>query len=48
MRRFVATLSEACTLLNIHEDDWTWQPVALKAACDKPSQQQAYVPFLMF
>ena len=48
MRRFVATLPEACTILGIHEDDWTWQEVAPKATCDRPSQQQAYVPFLMF
>jgi len=48
MRRFVATVSEACTLLNIHEDDWTWQQVLPQEACDKQSQQQEYVPFLMF
>ncbi len=48
MRRFVATLSEACALLNIYEDDWTWQPVLPQEACDKQSQQQENVPFLMF
>ena len=48
MRRFVATLSEVCTLLNIHEDDWTWQTALLQEACDKQSQQQAHVPFLMY
>ncbi len=48
MRRFVATVSEACTLLNIHEDDWTRQQVLPQEAYDKQSQQQEYVPFLMF
>ena len=48
MRRFVATVSEASAFLNIHEDDWTWHPVVPQEACDKQSQQQKYVPFLMF
>jgi hypothetical protein len=48
VRRFVATLSEASSLLNVHEDDWTWQPVSAEKASDKESQQQEYVPFLMF
>lgn len=48
LRRFVTTLAQACTFLNIQEEDWTWQEVAPKPAGDKSSQQQAYVPFLMF
>jgi len=48
IRRFVTTLSEACTMLNIHQDDWTWLPMLSQEACDKQSQQQEYVPFLMF
>jgi len=48
LRRFVATVPEACTFLNIQEEDWTWQEVAPEPACGNPSQQQAYVPFLMF
>ena len=48
LRRFVATVSEACTFLNIQEEAWTWQEGALKPAGDKSSQQQVYVPFLMF
>jgi hypothetical protein len=48
MCRFVATVSEACALLNIQEEDWTWQPVVPKTACDRQSQQPEYVPFLMF
>lgn len=46
--RFVATVSEACAFLDIQEDSWDWQPVAPKPVCDKSSQQQASVPFLMF
>lgn len=48
MRRFVATLSEACMFLNIQEDDWIWQPVTPQEEGDKPSQPQEYMPFLMF
>jgi len=43
--RFVATVSEACTFLNIQEEDWTWQEGAPKPADEK---QQTHVPFLMF
>ena len=48
MRRFVPTVSEGCTLLNIHEEDWIWQSVLPQETCDKQSQQHEYVPFLMF
>lgn len=44
-RWFVATVAEACAFLNIQKDDWNWQEVAPKPACDK---QQEYIPFLMF
>jgi hypothetical protein len=46
--RFVATLAEACALLNIQEDDWTWQAASPEEVRDKESQQKKYVPFLMF
>jgi len=48
LRRFVATVSEACAMLNIHEDDWTWLPALPQEAGEKQSKQQEYVPFLMF
>ena len=48
LRRFVATVSEACTFLNIQQDDWEWQKVVSRPASNKSSQQQDYVPFLMF
>jgi hypothetical protein len=47
IRRFAATLSEACALLNVYEDDWTWQPESVEEVSDKESQQKEYVPFLM-
>ena len=48
IRRFVTTLSEACALLNVREDDWTWQPVSSEEVPSKDFQQQEHVPFLMF
>ena len=48
IRRFVATFYEACALLNIHEDDWTWQQASPEETNDRESQQQEYIPFLMF
>jgi hypothetical protein len=48
LHRFVTTLTEACTFLNIQEEDWTWQAVAPKPADDRLSRQQTYLPFLMF
>ncbi len=47
-RRFVATLSEACALLRVQEDDWSWQAVSPEEALDKDSQRQEYIPFMMF
>jgi len=44
-RRFVATLAEACTLLHVHTDDWTWQPVARSELCDQESKQPSSVLF---
>jgi hypothetical protein len=48
VRHFVATFAEACVLLNVHEDDWTWQPVSPEEADAREPQQQGYAPFLMF
>jgi hypothetical protein len=44
-RRFVATLAEACTLLHVHADDWTWQPVARSKPCDQESKRPPSVLF---
>ena len=48
LSRFVATVSEACALLHIQEDDWNWQKVAPEEALDKESQRQECVPLRMF
>ena len=44
-RRFVATLADACTLLHVHADDWTWQPVARSELCDHVTKQPPSVLF---
>ena len=46
--RFVATVGEACALLHIQEDDWSWQAVSSEGELGRQSQRQEYVPFLMF
>ena len=48
VRRFVTNLDEACALLNIDADDWTWQPVLTEEVGDKESLWREYTPFLMF
>jgi hypothetical protein len=47
IRRFVATLGEACALLYIQEDDWAWQAAPPREAPEKEPKQE-YIPFLMF
>lgn len=47
-RRFVASVAEACAMLHIHEEDWTWQPAVLKEAYDQPPEPQASGVFPLF
>ncbi|HZU69531.1 MAG TPA: hypothetical protein VFA09_19820 [Ktedonobacteraceae bacterium] len=47
VRRFVATVGEAYALLNIQENDWTWQVVSPLEAREKEPKQE-YISFLMF
>jgi hypothetical protein len=47
-RSFVATVAEACRLLQVQEEDWTWRPAVLKESWDQPPEPQAPGVFPMF